>query len=576
MFKFRSDPRPSGGTGTSLPTRSDSRAVSSGLTPPVDVGRLRAQVSSVGHALQDEGWERYGPPILLRLVQEVEELAAAGVSAKLPALEESARALASLLRIRCQKGASQSGQIRRVVDRLVQQLKEGVGGLGNLPWPGSESGVSSAAGPLQVGRRGKLIVLADPDESVGQELAAKIGNAGYSVWTVRTVANLKAAVARTQPSALVSEILFPEGELAGVSVVRELEEVHGRPLSTVFVSNKFDLKTRLQAVRAGARALFRKPVDIRELLEQLDALTGSAPSPALRVLVVQAEPGRAAVLCAKLREAGVEPLVVGDAQGALAEAPGYRPDVVLIDVFPLGSRAAELGSALRYDVCLRETPLLYWSAGGVSAERSSAMCGEGDLLGSRGESLEDVVAIVAAKCRRSRRLRMRAATVAAAARTRLGRGDMVDALLRHWSLARRERTPAAYALLEVTGISSLARGHGTGPRDVALSCLRGLVHQAAPGAEAGARLWGSALPVFLPGVHALAARDLLDRILLRFTQTSFGPPGEVVHATLSGGLTDLAAAASPEEALRKADQALLQAKYKGKNRIQAAGEAERR
>lgn len=84
-----------------------------------------------------------------------------------------------------------------------------------------------------------------------------------------------------------------------------------------------------------------------------------------------------------------------------------------------------------------------------------------------------------------------------------------------------------------------------------------------------ARWGGEEFLIMLPQVKAAEALTALERLRLSMGSQSFpGHPG--VNATFSAGLAQAHPGESLEHLIERADQALYQAKHKGRNRSQLA------
>lgn len=91
-------------------------------------------------------------------------------------------------------------------------------------------------------------------------------------------------------------------------------------------------------------------------------------------------------------------------------------------------------------------------------------------------------------------------------------------------------------------------------------------------AEKGAwfgRYGGEEFIVLFPNTSLLGARNCVERIRHITANTAFE---EVLHVTVSGGVTEYRLGEDVEETLRRADQAMYDAKNGGRNQIECAGE----
>ncbi|MBV5342928.1 response regulator, partial [bacterium] len=72
---------------------------------------------------------------------------------------------------------------------------------------------------LQQARSNSLIYLADDDPILINSIALQVRNFGYNLQTFSGLDGLRTALQREIPAAILMDIMFPEGELAGVETV---------------------------------------------------------------------------------------------------------------------------------------------------------------------------------------------------------------------------------------------------------------------------------------------------------------------------------------------------------------------
>ena len=122
-------------------------------------------------------------------------------------------------------------------------------------------------------RERKIVFLVEDDLSVLESLSLQIGHFGYEVKSFSDLAPLKKELQQTEPSAIIMDMVFPEGDLAGAETITAIQAGRETKIPVVFISVRNDFDARLQAVRAGADGYFLKPVSVGSLIDKLDAIT---------------------------------------------------------------------------------------------------------------------------------------------------------------------------------------------------------------------------------------------------------------------------------------------------------------
>ncbi len=137
------------------------------------------------------------------------------------------------------------------------------------------------------------------------------------------------------------------------------------------------------------------------------------------------------------------------------------------------------------------------------------------------------------------------------------------------SIAQVERAgrPLAVLALDLDHLKAINDRHGHATGDRALQAVAGSLRDAirrCPGAIA-CRWGGEEFCLALPGMDAMAARELGDEVRQSLTQNAVIAPG--VSVTASGGIAVWRAGETVESFLDRADTALYQAKHAGRDRV---------
>jgi diguanylate cyclase (GGDEF)-like protein len=150
----------------------------------------------------------------------------------------------------------------------------------------------------------------------------------------------------------------------------------------------------------------------------------------------------------------------------------------------------------------------------------------------------------------------------------LNRRKLMSVLEEHFDTFERYGTPTAVLIFDIDHFKRVNDEHGHLSGDVVIKttaevCLRELRTTDSP-----ARLGGDEFVVLMPHTTCEQATPIAERLRLRIAETlqALGRIGESV--TISGGLACFHAGdGSCEEALKRGDDALYQAKRAGRNRI---------
>lgn len=308
------------------------------------------------------------------------------------------------------------------------------------------------------------------------------------------------------------------------------------------------------------------PADVRGRLQQLthpDALallsSSSMACRTVRVLVVDDDGDSRALLRRILEPAGYEVLEATDAESAMELIQQFLPRVLILDwVLPGmdGGHAVEALDAGANDFL--EKP--------VSRKLLLAKLKNARAAVELTQSLEDAQF----QSRESQRelLLVNEALRQVAAQddlTGLHNRRSIDQYLKEaWETALRYGSRLAVIMLDVDHFKRVNDEHGHDTGDRALRALAKILKDHARSSDRVARWGGEEFIIVCSNSGAEEAQQLAERL----RTAAEGLTGDFPSITLSGGVAERAPEMSgPDDLLRAADQALLQAKREGRNRI---------
>ena len=155
-----------------------------------------------------------------------------------------------------------------------------------------------------------------------------------------------------------------------------------------------------------------------------------------------------------------------------------------------------------------------------------------------------------------------------------------DRTLERW-LAQCTATgnPFVLALLDLDNFKAIndARGHQVGDR--VLLCAAHVFSKSVRGIDFAARFGGEEFAVLLDGARIEQALVKFEEVLVRLAATTYdyddGGRRSTLSFTASCGLAECTPGESPESLLKRADDALYEAKRTGKNRVVASPAAKK-
>lgn len=176
------------------------------------------------------------------------------------------------------------------------------------------------------------VLLISPHEN--PPLLTKLTDATYRVQQLASLSAAEQYLHERIPNAIVADLDFPEGADATLEMFAKLDaEINLRNVLLLFLSERNDMAARLEAVRVGGNAYFRKPLDDEQLLARLrELLLPQTSQGHYRVLIVNDRPAEAWDIASALEEQGITPRVAIQPLQVLQDMHRFRPDLLLIDL----------------------------------------------------------------------------------------------------------------------------------------------------------------------------------------------------------------------------------------------------
>lgn len=132
----------------------------------------------------------------------------------------------------------------------------------------------------------KLIYLVDDDRLFAEDLKIKLVQDDFEVKHFATISDFVAAFFDDKPDAIIMDLVFEEGEIAGADVMSQLAKEYNSIPPVIFISVRSDIQARLAAAKAGAQRYFSKPFDIKKLRKTLIDIIQSVNKDPYHVLIV--------------------------------------------------------------------------------------------------------------------------------------------------------------------------------------------------------------------------------------------------------------------------------------------------
>lgn len=408
--------------------------------------------------------------------------------------------------------------------------------------------------------RDQLVYVVDDDPLLASEINDQLIHYGYEVQVFENSTQAERALKRQTPTAMVVDLGLPEGILAGADLINKYQSASSEKVPLIFISARDDWEARLAVVRAGGGVYLTKPVDFRQLLDGLDAVTEWQDEEPYRILIVDDERVLAEHYALVLTGGGMKTKVVGDITELLTAISEFQPDLILLDVFMPGCSGLEAAAVVRQKSELLSVPIVYLSTEVNLQQQMQALQSGGDDFLQKPISDEHLVGAVGIHVRRFRKLRSYMLM------------DALTGLLNHVTLktrlesevqrATRQKSTLVYAMIDIDHFKNVNDTYGHPVGDEVIKNLSRLLKQRLRKSDIAGRYGGEEFAVILPDTSLTSAQGVLNELREQFSVIKHR---NKFSCTFSVGLAASPPHMESNDLIKAADDALYLAKNSGRN-----------
>lgn len=284
-----------------------------------------------------------------------------------------------------------------------------------------------------------------------------------------------------------------------------------------------------------------------------------------RVLVVEDSRVAVALIQRTLAEHGIDSRAIRDPGTLLDELQAYRPDLILMDMYMPRFNGVEATRVLRQMSAYRSLPIVYLSGESDIGMQVEALRLGGDQFLIKPFNPVLLAAVVKTKIERFRETQ------------RSSRVDGLTGLLNHTAAksllkSMTGRSPGyrvlSVAMLDIDHFKSVNDTYGHPVGDQVIRGLAWLLKGRLRASDLIGRYGGEEFLIALPDVSVEQAKIVIDRIRLDFSSLPHAHSSGPLFATFSAGIASYPQFDTAAQLTEAADNALLQAKRLGRNRVE--------
>ena len=203
------------------------------------------------------------------------------------------------------------------------------------------------------------VFIVDDDKEQAEALKFYLTQAGFDATTFASLEEVEKALEELKPSAIVMDMMFPQGEFAGAEMTSKLQQLSEGEWPVLILSARRDILARLEASRAGASHYFTKPVDISRMIVELNKISRTVKEEDCRILLIDDDPDITRLIGLHLEKVGFQVEIINDPMDALEAIDHFDPELVLVDLHMPDCNGLELVKIIRQHEIYHDLPLMF-------------------------------------------------------------------------------------------------------------------------------------------------------------------------------------------------------------------------
>ncbi|MEO5365411.1 MAG: diguanylate cyclase [Magnetococcus sp. WYHC-3] len=530
------------------------------------VGTLPGKVREVCLIWEEIGRGGWDAEHAERLYRQMHTLSGSAESFGLEELGRVSRHLTRLIKPVLGREQSPEDDWMQAVGRELREFNricDEVCSRGRPPVCGEDAELASLLPGTEVEEGNRLVYLLHNDTQSVSELVLQLGWFRYDSRVMTSLAELREALGRERPGALITVGDLPPGE--GLDQLPKLRAETRWQGPLVVLSQRDDQEARLAGVRAGSAGYFTRPFDVPGVLECLSRHLDEGTHERNRVFIIEDTPTLAQYYAEILRDAGMEVDLVTDPLQALTPLTEFQPDLILMDLYMPGCSGLEMARMLRQQGGFLHVPIVFLSAEADLSRQLAALNLGGDDFLTKPIRPEHLVISLNSRIQRARALR--ALMVRDSLTGLLNHTTISERLGQELERARRLKSQVAFVMLDIDFFKGVNDRYGHPVGDRVIKGLSLLLRQRLRSTDLVGRFGGEEFALIMLDTAAEEVQGIIDNLREVFSRMQHRGGEREFTVTFSGGVAAYPKYATATTLIEAADAALYRAKREGRNRI---------
>ncbi|HEY9163931.1 MAG TPA: diguanylate cyclase [Magnetovibrio sp.] len=497
--------------------------------------------------------------------QEAHKLAGSGATFGFPRVTEVAREMELACKHVLDGTAGYGAGFADRQYELCGRLREATQDTGSSVEEESQEIARAATPGIGADVRQNAVLLLDCDETEALQMQREMEHFGFDVRVVTHPSKLEAELAKAPIDVLVSGVMFGDDKTIAFNVLTDLRKRGLISAPLVVYTAQDGIASRLGAARAGAKAYLVKPLDIADLINELDDVTHRTEREPFRVMVIDDDESLARHTELVLQGAGMQTHVLTEPLGVLDALDDFSPELILLDLYMPKCSGSEIASVIRQRHEYAGIPIVFLSGEADKDKQLSAMELGGDDFLTKPIRPSHLISAVRIRSSRFRELR---SFMVRDSMTGLYNHTTTKQLM-ETEIARAHRSGSKMSLasLDIDHFKNVNDTYGHAVGDRVIKALARLLRQRLRGVDVIGRMGGEEFAAILPETPISEAVVVFNQIRTAFSDIVFHTDDASFSVTISCGVAQFPDHGSATELSDAADKALYAAKHGGRNQV---------
>lgn len=410
----------------------------------------------------------------------------------------------------------------------------------------------------------KCVYVMEQDPVLLQQLLDSLKQIGYFSYPIQDIITLQMAVKEKPPVAIVIDTHYLDSSI-NIQHVMDLQKTSTISIQLFCILPGADLLPRLKAIRVNCQAFFQKPVDVAQLIQLLNYKCSNASGESYRILVIDDTESLGEYYALILNQAGMTARAISNPMNLFSELEAFQPHLLLMDVYMPECTGFELSAVLRLESVYTKIPIIFLSTEDNKDKKLFAISLGGDDFLTKPISPQHLISAVRARSKRASILNYYMTT------------DSLTGLLNHSTILKQFDTqiaqikitkqPLAFVMIDIDYFKKINDTYGHPIGDMVIKKLSSLLLAQSFSQDSIGRYGGEEFALILPGYTLTEAKNTVDNLLVQFAQYPFKIDSTVFYVTFSAGIASADSNQDAAKIIEYADQALYEAKLKGRNQV---------